>query len=472
MYSQWLTLLLWVGIAIIGLQASPNSDPHFVADRSVIVHLMEWTYAEVATECEQFLGPHGFGGVQLSPVHECAVIDRRPWWERYQPVSYKIDCRSGNETSFADMTRRCNKAGVRIYVDVVLNHMTGVQSGKGTAGDPYDGVGENYSAAGFTSADFHGKDVCHTADLNIKDYDDPQQARNCQLGGLRDLNQGRENVRKAQAQFLNKLIKHGVAGFRSDASKHQWPEDLKNIISRLDPLNTEYFPANAKPFIYHEYISGTRIKAQEYTPLGRVIEFKAFDNLGHVFRKKDNQKLAYFKNWGVGWGMLPSDDALIMVDSHDLQRGQSGNLAITITYFEPRLLKMATAFMLAQPYAVTRVMSSYYWPRTIQGGHDINDWMGPPHDSAFNIAPVKRMPDLSCNASEWICEHRWRQIYNMVGFRNAAGAEPVANWWDNGNNSVAFGRGNKAFIAINNDVQPIDAKLKTGLPAGNYCDII
>jgi alpha-amylase len=123
------TLLLCIGLTIVGCNASPNSDPHFVDDRQVVTHLMEWKYSEIAKECEIFLGPYGFGGVQLSPVHECANIDRRPWWERYQPVSYKIDGRSGNEQQFADMVKRCNKVGVRIYVDVVLNHMTGVQTG-------------------------------------------------------------------------------------------------------------------------------------------------------------------------------------------------------------------------------------------------------------------------------------------------------------------------------------------------------
>lgn len=33
--------------------------------RSVIVHLFEWKWVDVANECESFLGPNGFGGVQV-----------------------------------------------------------------------------------------------------------------------------------------------------------------------------------------------------------------------------------------------------------------------------------------------------------------------------------------------------------------------------------------------------------------------
>src|SRR6218665_1236657 len=116
------------------LAISDYSDPHFVGERSVITHLMEWKYTDIAAECERFLGPHGYGGVQLSPVNEHAVLDGRPWYERYQPVSYKLQTRSGDEHDFRNMVDRCNKAGVRIYVDIVLNHMTGGQKGHGTAG--------------------------------------------------------------------------------------------------------------------------------------------------------------------------------------------------------------------------------------------------------------------------------------------------------------------------------------------------
>ena len=60
----------------------------------------------------------------------------------------------------------------------------------------------------------------------------------------------------------------------------------------------------------------------------------------------------------------------------------------------------------------------------------------------------------------------------MASFRNVAGFDPVANWWDNGGNQIAFSRGNKAFIAINNDGYSMDGTRQTGLPAGKYCDII
>lgn len=80
---------------------------------------------------------------------------------------------------------------------------------------------------------------------------------------------------------------------------------------------------------------------------------------------------------------------------------------------------MATAFMLAHPYGFTRVMSSYYWDQNFVNGQDLNDWVGPPHDDSYNIVGPTFNADDSCG-NGWVCEHRWRQIYDMVEFRNVA----------------------------------------------------
>lgn len=101
------------------------------------MHLFEWKWADIANECERFLAPNGYAGVQVSPPSENTIIDisgNRPWWERYQPVSFVLVTRSGNQAAFVDMTRRCNAVGVRIYVDAVINHMSAT-SGVGTAGN-------------------------------------------------------------------------------------------------------------------------------------------------------------------------------------------------------------------------------------------------------------------------------------------------------------------------------------------------
>lgn len=41
-------------------------------------------------------------------------MEGRPWWEKYQPVSYILENRSGDEAALADMIRRCNNVGIRL----------------------------------------------------------------------------------------------------------------------------------------------------------------------------------------------------------------------------------------------------------------------------------------------------------------------------------------------------------------------
>lgn len=455
-------------------------DPNNLSDRQIMVHLFEWKWNDIADECERFLSKMGFAGVQVSPPTENVVAweptpgVKRPWWERYQPVSYKLNTRSGTEQQFQDMVNRCNAVGVRIYCDMVLNHMTGdwPSGTPATGGSSFNTGSKDYPAVPYSTYDFNGRDKCSTSSGSIENYGDANQVRNCQLVGLKDLNQGSEYVRGKIIELLNRLISYGVAGFRFDASKHMWPGDLKAIADRLNNLPTDKgFPAGARAFIYQEVIDlgGEPITGAEYVGIGRVTEFKYGKFLGEAFRGRN--QLKYLKNFGEGWGMLASGNALVFIDNHDNQRGHGAGGDMILTFRVPKLYKMAVAYMLAWPYGFTRVMSSYYWEQNIVNGQDKNDWVGPPSDSNWNIITPTINADETCG-SGWVCEHRWRQIYNMVKFRNVVHGTTMNDWWDNGNNQIAFCRGGKGFIAINNDNYPLQQSLQTCLPSGTYCDVI
>nr|XP_049694325.1 alpha-amylase 1B-like [Helicoverpa armigera] len=106
-------LLLWLSFCSL-FGAAFSCDAYIKTNqwpgRSVIVQMFD--------ECERFLGPKGFGAVQTSPASENLILDlngTRPWYERYQVMSYKRETRSGNEADFLNMTTRCNKVGVRMH---------------------------------------------------------------------------------------------------------------------------------------------------------------------------------------------------------------------------------------------------------------------------------------------------------------------------------------------------------------------
>ena len=180
----------------------------------VFVHLFEWKWTDIASECETRLGPRGFKAVQVSPPMEHSVQDSHTWSERYQPVSYSIDrSRSGTRAEFVDMVARCKAVGVDIYVDAVINHMTNVPSpGIGSNGTAYTKY--NYPGL-YTPSDFH-LPAC-----TVTNYQSAANVQDCELFGLPDLNTGLPTVRQKIADYLISLARLGVAGFR-DGDGDSW----------------------------------------------------------------------------------------------------------------------------------------------------------------------------------------------------------------------------------------------------------
>jgi len=81
-------------LSIISLKfiiSNAQFDPHWKEERNTIVHLFEWKFLDIADECEKFLAPRGFAGVQVSPVSENIIIKNRPWWERYVGIYFLMD---------------------------------------------------------------------------------------------------------------------------------------------------------------------------------------------------------------------------------------------------------------------------------------------------------------------------------------------------------------------------------------------
>lgn len=432
------------------------SSPNYAAGHSGIIHLFEWHWDTIADECERFLGPKKVGGIQISPPHENRVIYNngdRPWWERYQPISYKFETRSGDEKALKNMIKRCNAVGVRIYPDVVINHMCGGGgTGTGTGGTYFDANSESFPGVPYSSLDFNDGN-CNSGSGNIENYQDTNQVRNCRLVNLIDLNQSKTYVREKIADMMNSLISFGVAGFRVDACKHMWPGDLEVIFNDLlSNVNADL--GGGKPYIFQEVIDqgGEPITASQYFGAGSVTEFKYGIQVANNI-----QQIHYLGTLGESWGLMPDQYALAFLSNHDNQRGHGGGGSL-ITFENPYDYKVGTAFMMAWPYGVKRVMSSYYFSNTDQG---------PPANQRGIASDYAE----SCT-NGWVCEHRWKAIAASFRFAGAVEGTSMNNWWDNGNNAIAFSRGNKGFIAINKSSGTITNALKTGLPAGSYKDLV
>lgn len=91
-------------------------------------------------------------------------------------------------------------------------------------------------------------------------------------------------------------------------------------------------------------------------------------------------------------------------------------------------------------------------------------------DSQEHIESPNIHPDNTCGAG-WICEHRCRQIYNMVRFRNTVARTNVTDCWDNGSKQIAFCREDAGFVAFNGDDKDTKVTINGCLLPGRYCDL-
>jgi alpha-amylase len=411
--------------AAVAVTAPSTAQAAPPGDKDVTAVMFEWKFDSVARACTDSLGPAGYGSVQVSPPQE--HIQGSQWWTSYQPVSYRIAGRLGDRAAFRGMVDACHAAGVKVVADSVINHMS-AGSGTGTGGSAYT----KYNYPGLYSA--YDMDNCTS---QINNYQDRGNVQNCELVGLADLDTGEEYVRGRIAGYLNDLLSLGVDGFRIDASKHMPADDLAAIKGKL-----------TNPGVYwkHEaiYGAGEAVSPSEYLGSGDVQEFRYGRGLKQAFT---GGNLAHLKNFGEGWGFMEAGKSAVFVANHDTERGGD-----TLTYKDGADYTLAHVFMLAWPYGSPDVHSGYEFT-----DHDA----GPPNGGAVS----------SCYSDGWKCQHAWREISSMVGFRNTARGQGVTNWWDNGADQIAFGRGDKAYVAINQEGAALTRTFQTSLPSGTYCDV-
>lgn len=191
-----------------------------------------------------------------------------------------------------------------------------------------------------------------------------------------------------------------------------------------------------------------------------VTEFRYSAEIGKAFR--GNSQLTGLQNWGEAMGFMASASSLVFVENHDNERGHGGGGDQILTYKNTKQYRMAVAFGLAHSFGISRVLSSYEFT---------DPSIGPPQDAKGQIVSPSINDDMSCG-NGWICQHRWRQIYNMVLFRKHVGSAAVNNWWSNGDNQIAFSRYGLGFVAFNNQGSDMSETLATSLLAGTYCDVI
>ncbi|MFZ2989696.1 carbohydrate-binding module family 20 domain-containing protein, partial [Ideonella sp.] len=441
------------------ISSSAGAAPLNPKDTSV--QMFQWSWNDIATECTQWLGPKGFGGVQISPPGASKVANG--WWGVYQPVNYvNLTSRMGNATQLQNMINTCHAAGVRVYADIVVNQMA---DGSGTATD-----GSTWNANTLSYPFFSGNDFHSNCLINPADYNSPAgrgNVMNCRLGGLPDLATENGYVQGQIANYMRALLNMGVDGFRIDAAKHMPPSALQTIVNAVkttNPLTT----SGEQIWITQEIIPDGGVNRADYFSIGTVNEFQFTSAMRDVFRGNNGLSLSSIPSvmgswgaWGGSWGFIQPQFATVFINNWDTERhdgslNSSNYTGATNDTVGTKRYDLANIFMLAQGYGEAQLHSGFRFTNT-----DADRPTASPYSGG--------VPQINVN---WDFVHRWTNIANMVKFRSATTGQPQTNWTVGNNaNQVSFRRGNVGFVALNNSTSSWTKTHATGLPAGTYCNV-
>ncbi|MDP5252662.1 MULTISPECIES: alpha-amylase family protein [unclassified Vibrio] len=215
-----------------------------VQPTDAILHAFDWPYTEVA-KCAKTIAQLGFASVLVSPpMRSEHTSDGTPWWQRYQPQDYRlIDNQLGNTDDFVAMTHALAKENLRLYVDVVFNHMANESSLRDDLQYPSESLLKQYrnneaqtsqwrlfgdlSLPLFEQGDFERP-------FAIKNWRNRTQVQKGRIsGGQSDPGlptlKPTPRVIEAQRAYIKAIKQLGAVGFRIDAAKHLSLEHLKAV---------------------------------------------------------------------------------------------------------------------------------------------------------------------------------------------------------------------------------------------------
>lgn len=427
--------------------------------RDTSVQMFHWKWNDIAKECTQFLGPQGVGGVQVSPP--TAAMNGVNWYDIYQPVDYtSFQSKMGSQVDFQNMINTCHTAGVRIYVDVVVNHLSAA-TGTATNGASFSATTLTYPR--FSANDFHAN--CAIQDADYGTPGNRNSVTNCRLVGLPDLNTASSYVQTQIKNYLTTMINMGVDGFRFDAAKHIAQADLQAIYNGI----TKTTKAGEALWVTQEIIPDGNVDRNSYLSIGTLNEFKYAYAMKAMFRNENGNSISQIRNimgtlgnWGGTWGFLSASNHTVFVNNWDTERnGESLNTAnksgaINDTNGTKRY-DLANILMLAWPYGEAQIHSGFNFTN-----RDADAPTASPYDASGN-------PKIN---QDWDFVHRWGGIANMVAFRTVTSGQGIDYFVTGTANQVAFARGSKGFVAINNEYSAWNATFQTLLSAGTYCNVV
>lgn len=217
-----------------------------------IIHLLNWNLNDVRKHLDQ-IAYQNFDAIQITPIQTMKEDCIKHWWMSYQPTSFEIGNVYGSKEDLINLCRDAQLRNLKIYADVICNHMAGKNDGSLF---PHENVDPK----------LRNDPLVWKEAKAIDNWDDRHQVINYCLG-LPGLNLSNENLQNKIIAFLNELVDCGIDGFRFDAAKNIalpsegldfWPKTIYSL--KKYPL-----------FLYGELIFLSYDLAREYSQYLKIL---------------------------------------------------------------------------------------------------------------------------------------------------------------------------------------------------------
>ncbi|MCB1308822.1 MAG: hypothetical protein KDK30_11605 [Leptospiraceae bacterium] len=427
------------------LEPTPSNVSH---ERSVLVHMFNWPFKDVTAELPR-LRDAGFSHVLVSPPQ---LSNGQPWWGRYQPLDYRILYGPlGTEADFRAMNRVADELGLKIVVDVVLNHMANLGLApehlyyppENIPDTPADLLARHDIRPGslFQPEHFHSAGCIR----NWGNHAEVVRLRLCGPSpdaGLPDLRTGTlsgghgpatENwhpeVLAAHREYLKRLMAMGADGFRFDAVKHMPPAYFRALYADLIPSDfwTYGEVIATSPADYERdlepYLRTGLMDFMDF-PLAATLR-DAFQYGGSLTALRDPEQRRR---------ALAGSIAVTFVTNHDVWGNADG---LGLRYSDHTDEMLAHAFILGREAGIPYIYS-------------------------------QRQAERDVTPNEYVRFHRNDRLRSMIEFHNRMLGTDFG-WLKVDDTLLIFRRGTRGLVLINKSAHQLSGEVDAqGLSEGDY----
>lgn len=412
-------------VAALGIGMGAAGSAHAEA----VLHAFNWRYADVQARAAEIQSA-GYKAVLVAPAYKS---EGSAWWARYQPQDYRVVHHPlGDTTAFRSMINALNARGVKVYADVLLNHMANEAYKRSDLNYPGSAILSTYAGNttyyngirlfgdlryNFLSASDFGEARCIT---NYSDVWQVQNWRLCGGGGdvgLPDLRNTSYVIGQQQA-YLNALKAMGVKGFRIDAAKH-----MPN--SHLNAVLTSQIKSGM--YVFGEIITGGGAGELEYdrflAPYLQQTDHAAYDfPLHNQIRGAFSfgGSMSQLVDPGAYGQALPGARALTFTVTHDIPNNSGFRYAI----MDPTDETLAYAYIFGR-----------------NGGN-----------------PMVYSDNNESGDNRWVNAYRRNDIKGMIRFHNAVAGNDM-QVLSHGNCHIIFRRGSLGIVGINKCGSTVNASV-------------